>query len=168
MRGQHLVVQCLSELYKDHRWNLISALVYYGAGMDGIDAWAPAEIPLSNCLCTPSWKCWVETRDSVQGCSSHPCRSSWALHPQGFSLLLLTLCLFRPLPTLTGSARVSHSACPCWGPPRALQRADGSEAVGGVPELLSCVWAAASSGQPRIWCRQAVLKEGLQSGSIFY
>lgn len=88
----------------------------------------PAEIPLSNCLCTPSWKCWVETRDGEQGCLARPCSSSWALSLQD-ELVLLAICFFRPLPTLAGSSPVSHSPCPCWGPPRALQRADGSEAV---------------------------------------
>lgn len=168
MRGRHLVVQCWSEPHKGHHWCLISAVMYYGAGMDGIGAWAPADIPLSNCLCTPSWKCWVETRDSGQGCLAHPCNSSWALHLQDFSLVLLTLCIFRPLPTVAGSACVSHSPCPCWGPRRALQRAGGSEAVRAMPKLLSCVKAAASPGQPRTWCGQAGLKEGLQNGSIFY
>lgn len=156
MRGQHLVVQCWSELYKGHHWSLISALMHYGAGMDGIGVWAPAEIPLSTCLCTPSWKCWVEIRHHGQGCLMHPYNYSCVSRISARPLF------FRPLPTLAGSAHVSHRPCPCWGPPCALQRADGSEAVGEMPKLLSCVWAAASSGQSRTWCGQTGLKEGLQ------
>lgn len=111
---------------------------YYGAGMDGIGAWAPAEIPLSNCLCIPSQKCWVETRNSGQGCLAHPCNSSWALCLQGFSLVLLTLCFFRPLATLAGSACVSQSPVLCRGL-RAREQWEGCQsccAVSGLQPLL--------------------------------
>jgi len=57
-------------------------------------------------------------------------------------------------------ARVSCSPRPCWGPRRALQRAAGRGAAGGVLRLLSHVWAAAPSRQPRTWCGRAGLREG--------